>query len=114
MTRCKVGDLAYLARAELAENVGLVVEVVRGDSIRCRDESIEQWRWICVTRSPVASIDRTTGALQPGWTGELSIPDSNLRPISGVPIDDEVPEEREWSIETPIATNIGVSAQGWM
>jgi hypothetical protein len=94
-TRCKVGDAAYIIRATIESNIGRVVEVVRQDmSIGLTDLNPGEVRWECKILSDGVARSRTTGFLVPVKAGETtSTPDSWLRPISGVPVDDEVTED---------------------
>ncbi|AJG19051.1 hypothetical protein [Cupriavidus basilensis] len=85
---CKPGDLAYIVRDPYPENLGRVVKVV----------GAPQWiddgpAWFCqATGGPlrVMNIDRPRETLR---DTEFDCYDSDLRPISGVPVEDEVSDE---------------------
>lgn len=105
MTRCKVGDLVYLVQALLPENIGKTGQIISADDHPLSDYSHGP-RWILRPSALTRSV-QYDGAIVTG-APFTSSPDAWLRPISGVPVDDETPTV----IETPIATNMG--AQGWM
>jgi hypothetical protein len=94
-TRCKVGDAAFIIRASVAANIGRVVEIVRRDiTIAPLDENPGEVRWECKIFGDCVGQDRTTGQPIRIKAGDvISTPDSWLRPISGVPVDDEVTED---------------------
>jgi hypothetical protein len=81
---CKPGDLALVIRAELPENIGIVVEVVE----RC--ELFGEGYWLCRARTPRATLNGF-GHVVVADSG--SVPDSWLRPISGVPVAEEIIDE---------------------
>jgi hypothetical protein len=94
-TRCKVGDAAYIVRAAIEANVGRVVEVVKRDlTVGALDVNPGEVRWEVKVLSDSFGRDRTTGSLVLVKAGQMvSTPDSWLRPISGVPLKDEVTDE---------------------
>jgi hypothetical protein len=77
---CKPGDLAYIVRSARPETIGVVVEVMA--AIFHRAEPM--WRVRAVR--PVKKMNGEFGF-------EVNIEDSRLRPISGVPINDEVTDD---------------------
>lgn len=80
----KPGDLAYLIRAEIPKNIGAVVEVLRlCTEYDCYANDPAWW-----VRSP-APMMHTNGSFQFDGTA----PDRNLRPISGVPVDEDITED---------------------
>jgi hypothetical protein len=81
---CKPGDLAYIIRSEIPENVGAVVEVLRLDA----EQSIESGEPVWWTRSPAPTM-HSNGVID--YDGVVE--DSRLRPISGVPVHDEERDE---------------------
>jgi hypothetical protein len=99
-TRCKPGDLAYIIRASVPENIGRVVQVIERDlSLGANDPNPGEVRWHISMPDNSYGIDRTTGGrylVPPGQC--LSAPDANLRPISGVPLDEEVTEDEELEV----------------
>jgi hypothetical protein len=91
---CKPGILAYIAHSTLPQNIGKVVEVIAADLSRLPGESIEAPRWVIKHRSPMHVVIRGTREIVIRAPGTLmSAPDAWLRPISGVPVNDEVTEE---------------------
>jgi hypothetical protein len=82
----KKGDLAFIVEGP-EENIGKVVEVKSGYGY-FEDEG---YCWNIVCRSKVfatGSIDGKEYSVHEGF-----IPDRALRPISGIPLDDETPIE---------------------
>lgn len=81
---CKPGDLAIIIRAHLSENVGAIVEVIAP----C--EYFGEGYWHCRSCTPRRGVigDRVVSAAK-----EHSILDAWMRPISGVPVDDEVKDD---------------------
>lgn len=86
---CKPGDIAYLVRAELPENIGKVVEVVRLHDRETRHKGIV---WQVNHAGKMNTVDACTG-LPTTLKGTLVCPDSWLRPIGGVPVEDEVKDD---------------------
>jgi hypothetical protein len=81
---CKPGDLAYVVRSVIPENIGIVVEVLRACTEYDCYANDPAW-WV---RSPSPTM-HTDGSFQRDGTAY----DRNLRPISGVPVDEEVTDE---------------------
>jgi hypothetical protein len=85
---CKPPDLAYIVYTNgLPENIGRVVEVI---------EPYGEFRdlgfcWYVRSATPMAGLNPYTGERLQVTDG--FVPDSWLRPISGVPVDDEVTDE---------------------
>jgi hypothetical protein len=81
---CKPGDLAILIHANLPENLGAIVEVIRPCEI------FGPGYWVCSSTTPRRGVigNRVISA-----KAENSAHDSWLRPVSGLPIDDEVTED---------------------
>ncbi len=77
---CKPGDLAITHGMHDSENNGVIVEVL--------SLSDPRGIWLCRTRFPMREIE-TRQLL----AGEGHLCDQNLRPISGVPVHDEVLDE---------------------
>lgn len=86
---CKPNDIAYIAYTTAPENLGRVVEVVEpyGEFMDFG------FCWCVRSRSPMAGLNPHTGERLMVSGGFL--PDSWLRPISGVPLDDEVTDEAQ-------------------
>ncbi|WP_334021389.1 hypothetical protein [Burkholderia orbicola] len=83
---CKPGDLAYLTASDFPENVGRVVEVTN-DGYACGGG----WIWVVMSTVPLKGWIPDTG--QVSVSRELAVPDHDLRPISGVPVSDDVDTE---------------------
>ncbi len=74
---CKPGDLAYVTGSGLPEQNGMVVKV---EEVGRNGPS---W-WVVSFRGVVQTRN---GGLA---VGRAQVPDANLRPISGVPVTDDV------------------------
>jgi hypothetical protein len=77
---CKPGDLAYIVRSARPETVGVVVEVLEPITHR----GTPMWRVRAVR--PVKKMNGDFG-----YEGDIE--DDRLRPISGVPVNDEVTDD---------------------
>ncbi|MGB8422210.1 hypothetical protein [Paraburkholderia sp.] len=78
---CKPGDLAYVV-GDIPE-AGLVVTVVKAFG---QDYEFGfGFCWTVESREPQKTLR--------GFITRFEVPDSNLRPISGVPVNEEVTEE---------------------
>jgi len=84
---CKPGDLAYIThQSAAAPNLGRIVEVIEARPAR------NGWAlWLVTSVAPMNGIDPETG--KPATTQRGVIPDAWLRPISGVPVTDDVTDE---------------------
>jgi hypothetical protein len=83
---CKRGDLAYQVYA--GSNCGRVYEVL---SVNC--DSYKYGRvWNVRATKPIETFDSDNGSAT-GFKTDFECPDDWLRPISGVPVEDEVTEE---------------------
>lgn len=80
----KPADLAYIVRSRNAENLGATVEVIEFHGV---DE--EGVIWTCNAARPLLMTNGRRMA------DRIQIPDARLRPISGVPMTDEVNEEEK-------------------
>ncbi|MBP0714838.1 hypothetical protein ABXK61_16150 [Burkholderia sola] len=75
---CKPGDLAFVIASTIPQNIGRIVEVIAWSG--------EMQMWECRSRDPML--------LKSGeFLTEHFCEDSRLRPISGVPINDDVTDE---------------------
>lgn len=83
---CKPGDLAYLTASDFPENVGRIVEVTN-DGYACDGG----WVWAVVSAVPLKGWIPDTE--QVGVSCNLNAFDDELRPISGVPVTDDVTDE---------------------
>jgi hypothetical protein len=83
----KPGILAYIVESPFPENVGRVVEVLSAYG-EYRDEG---FCWNVCSKFPLTAIlDIGVGIV---CTREAFTPDRCLRPISGVPVHDELTDE---------------------
>lgn len=82
----KKGDLAYIVEGCI-ENIGAVIEVIDAYGIYLDDG----FCWNIRSFRPLLATGTIDGKLH--FVTEGFITDRSLRPISGVPIDDEVIEE---------------------
>ncbi|WP_175785529.1 hypothetical protein [Burkholderia ambifaria] len=86
---CKPGDLAYVAYATQCQNTGRVVEVIS----KAPDGDYGP-EWVCRSSGTIVAWD---GFLQknvevPAGT-EFRAPDAHLRPITGLPVTDDIEDE---------------------
>lgn len=86
---CKPGDLAIMIRTLLPENIGKIVEVLEplgddaGLGFRWKVKILSPCRTMSVIDFQSISYGMTTGG----------VPDAWLRPVSGLPITDDVTDE---------------------
>lgn len=90
---CKPGDLAFIVGGlcNPSPNLGRIVEVKRLDLMWSEIEGCPVWQ--VDARNPLLCADILGRDV---FVTEASMKDSWLRPISGVPVDDEM----------PVATNV--------
>jgi|GEM_PF-1129548 len=100
---CKPGDLAFVSKGR---NAGCIVEVIEIDMVWTQIEGCPIWE--CRSRTPILCADILNNDV---WSTELSIEDSRLRPISGVPVDDETPVET--NIPEALQLALGIQARVW-
>lgn len=102
---CKAGDLAYIVDSSFPENIGRVVEVI-GAYGMFRDEG---FCWNIRANLPLTGEGELDGTIMRLCEG--FIPDACLRPISGVPLEDEVPV----SVNLPEAFKLalGIEMRAW-
>jgi hypothetical protein len=82
---CKRGDLAYLSADCVDE--GVIVEVLTSAGLSANGVPA----WFCQSRSPIdCTTERTNRNIT---TTEFAVEDRYLRPISGVPVNDEVTDD---------------------
>lgn len=90
---CKPGDLAIIVRVDDRgdrDAIGLIVEVMRAAAaVDWTDANQPEWQ--CRSRAPFRARDMRTGAIV--LSNEFDVKDSWLRPISGVPVTDDVEDE---------------------
>jgi hypothetical protein len=81
----KPGDLAIVVRDEFEQNIGRIVKVL------CESDC-DVGAWLCrAVGAPMLIMSRRTEVAYFDHEGDAY--DSDLRPISGVPVDDEVTED---------------------
>ncbi|KVE43621.1 hypothetical protein [Burkholderia sp. BDU5] len=83
---CKPGDLAYVAKSDMPEALGLPVTVTEDGM-----QSNFGWAWVVRASSPITCWNYCTKRFV--QSGEFLVPDVDLRPISGVPVTDGVSDE---------------------
>lgn len=89
---CKPGDLAYVARDEqFPENVGRIVEVIRPAVLDGTEAPGFWWEVRALSRPHAVSYHGEEGFAM--YAMDFEMLDSDLRPISGVPVEDEVCDE---------------------
>lgn len=85
---CKLGDLAIVVRDDHVENIGRIVEIV--DAAKCL---MDAPAWLCKARGEpliITWIDRAPQTFR-DYTAEAY--DSDLMPVSGIPVTDDVTDE---------------------
>lgn len=89
----KPGDLAIVVWDDIAENIGRIV-LVEGPAELDGSEGPGFWWDVIAKGQPVAYNyhGSTPGSIN-GYSLEAEILDSNLRPVSGLPITDDVSNE---------------------
>lgn len=88
---CKPGDLAYIVCDDFPENVGRVVEILRPATLD-GTESPGFWWEVRAIGAPMPTLYHGEAEFA-GYVNEMESLDADLRPISGVPVDDEVCNE---------------------
>lgn len=86
---CKPGDLAVIVRAELPENIGLLVHVQNAGT-----EGEFGWEWLIYSDKPTRSVWISTG-MEAYPSCDAFMPDAWLRPIRD-PGDDAKDETLDW------------------
>jgi hypothetical protein len=82
---CKPGDLAIVVRDEFEQNIGRIVKVLR-------ESDVDVGAWLCrAVGDPMLIMSRRTEVPYIDHEGDAY--DSDLLPISGLPVDDEVTED---------------------
>ncbi|MDR5776269.1 MULTISPECIES: hypothetical protein [unclassified Caballeronia] len=102
--RCKPGDLAYVVSSEFQQNIGAVVEVVEAAGM------IEgMWAWHFESSRPLVGLIPGCPRIISAKDGTIA--DECLRPISGVPIEEETPV----SVNLPEAFKLvlGIEMRDW-
>lgn len=82
---CKSGDLAYLSSDCVSEEI--VVEVLRPGII----VGVDSPSWHCKSRTPIHCTSQLTG--KEFWTTDICVEDRYLRPITGLPITEDITDE---------------------
>jgi hypothetical protein len=85
-TRCKPGDLAYLS-SDCVDS-GVIVEVLRAGPA-----GEDGPAWHCQSRTPINCVRERTKAVV--LATDIVVADRYLRPITGLPLTDDIPQERE-------------------
>ncbi|WP_175683860.1 hypothetical protein [Burkholderia cenocepacia] len=83
---CKPGDLAYLVASDFQENIGRIVEVTK-------QGWMEDGRWVWTVTSSAPLTGWILEPLSVGRSTMVNVFDDELRPISGVPVTDDVKDE---------------------
>lgn len=90
---CKPGDMAIVVSAyHRPENIGRIVEVVRVavEGVDYKINGASQFAWLVKSQRPLARA----GYYMPIPDGyEAVCADCNLRPVSGLPVDEEIRDE---------------------
>jgi hypothetical protein len=86
--RCKVNDLAIIIQSEISENIGRIVHIDRPF-----DQAFDgAFRWVASsTGAPMLGCFNGSGVLVETLVGVIE--DYMLRPITGLPIDEEITDE---------------------
>jgi hypothetical protein len=84
---CKPPCLAYIASCDYPQNIGMPVEVIN----ECLNDDHLGFCWLVKASRPVPCYNRELRTDVD--SSEFFMPDADLRPISGLPIDEEVTDE---------------------
>lgn len=102
---CKPGDLAYIVGCVFPENNGRVVEVLSAFG----PSKDGDFCWLFHSSAKLHGTCEVTG--QRIFVQDGIVLDSILRPISGVPVDDETPIET--NIPEALQLALGIQARVW-
>lgn len=81
---CNPGQLAIVISDEEIENIGKIGQVIR-PSLRMEEHGFDIFRWAVAFKTPLLTIDGGSACL-------VSIKDSCLKPVSGLPMEEETQE----------------------
>lgn len=84
---CKPGDMAIVVQSDFPEDIGMIIEVLSESHIDW--EGCYQWLTKWPSPSPTCSVETGEIVLR----SETFVPDEWLRPVSGIPITDDVTDE---------------------
>jgi hypothetical protein len=84
----KPGDLAIIVQCDIKEAIGVVVEVL--SPAGCNAPGV--FEWFVRPSRPLRCFD-VFGLPTKGTLTEMGCPDAWLRPVSGLPIDEETRDE---------------------
>ena len=107
---CKPGDLAYIVSTVESRNIGKVVEILE---FAGENPFFDGWIW-CDGQGPswfVRCESGLFGSVDGIPRKIVPCADSRLRPISGVPVDDEMPIET--NIPEALQLALGIQARVW-
>jgi hypothetical protein len=79
---CKPGDLAYVVKRPFGGPVGVVVEVESFEEIH----PVYGFLWVCRSKTPLPTIGL-------GFRCDVIVADDWLRPITGLPITEDIKDE---------------------
>ena len=86
---CKPGDLAIVIKSDYPADIGMIVRVVGPAADAWVHDDVPEWLVESDRISVVADYDTGTEKL----SLDFDIPDAWLRPISGLPVDEETRDE---------------------
>ena len=89
--RCKAGDLAFIVGGKNSSNLGRVVECLYMDIPWSTKEGEPMWR--CRIRGSFPGVNFLGEHVISADEGVAA--DRHLRPINGIPVEDEVTREQE-------------------
>ncbi|MGG5541935.1 hypothetical protein P4G95_09040 [Burkholderia vietnamiensis] len=90
---CKPGDLAIIVASIFPEEIGVIVEVMRiGVPGVDFHPDANAPAWIVKSDRPLPRYFHETKKFY-SWSNEKPIADARLRPVSGLPITDDVEDE---------------------
>ena len=95
----KPGDLAILVSDERPENIGVIVLVIEQYRARWSDETGVMW--LCTSEGRPLMCDDIENGVRTGIftpSTEFVVYDRQLRPIRGLPLEDEVNTPKEISL----------------
>lgn len=90
---CKPGDLAIIVAATFSEEIGVIVEVMRigVPGVDFHPDSRAP-AWVVKSDRPLPRYLYETKEIH-SWSKEKAIADARLRPVTGLPITDDVTDK---------------------
>ncbi|HDR9497077.1 TPA: hypothetical protein QDC06_000264 [Burkholderia cepacia] len=90
---CKPGDLAIIVNGRFPEEIGRIVEVLRlaAPGIDFHPDALSP-AWIVKSDRPLPIFLHKANEIH-SWANENPVADARLRPVTGLPITDDIKDE---------------------